>query len=442
MSEQVFDPEGNTLTKLLAKAENDASATNVPADATEEEKKRAKDERLAILHASQQTTNKAIKRVLGKAEDRDQQVSLVKQMRNELIQTGINKLRRGQFVLIIDGTSSMQPFMDNLKEIINDLIRNSFIKLFRKGFSMAICVYRDSPLKTETSLTFVFDGIESNPNARLANEEILDNINKFMDRNFVAKGGEDVPEWLNSGLYEGLYNTQWDEQAATKMVFVMTDAPNHGILNHGGVVDDTYPKGLTSNGKNDTDQDEISDLLREFRHNSMYLSFFKLLPDPGPGFKIMDQMLSAMYDNWLSIMREIDSNSLSRFSSYQIISSTTRSPEVMNVIRDSIMKTVFGSIEMSDANAPERSKKEMTSISATKLDLMLEAIDEGLLDDDGARRVCSDWNDDINSMPIHGGNGNLSCDINSMPLPKSRKPKGGHLRNIMKRSYKRSNKKK
>ena len=425
MSEQVFDPEGNTLTKLLAKAENDASATNVPADATEEEKKRAKDERLAILHASQQTTNKAIK----KAEDRDQQVSLVKQMRNELIQTGINKLRRGQFVLIIDGTSSMQPFMDNLKEIINDLIRNSFIKLFRKGFSMAICVYRDSPLKTETSPTFVFDGLDSNDNAQKANESILDHINNFMARHFVATGGDDVPEWLNSGLYEGLLNTRWDEQAATKMVFVMTDAPNHGILNHGGVVTDTYPKGLTSNGRNDTDQDEIRDLLRLFSSDqSMYFSFFKLLPSAGTDFKIMDQMLSAMYDNWLSIMREIDPRALARFSSYQIDSAQTRSPEVFKVIEDSIMKTVTESMTMSNDNAKKKGKKMPTKVGVAKLDAILEGFDEDDEDED-------DDDDDEDSGSEE--------EVEAPPKKKvkSRKPKGGHLQNIMKRSYKRSNKK-
>jgi hypothetical protein len=404
----VFPIPFEGLTQILVNYQQDVANTRVSADAPQKEKNTAYEHGQAIVKKGKLDTNAEIRRIMGLTSDKQKQVSLLREMRKELIQTGMNKARRGQFVLIVDGTSSMQPFMNNLKEIINDLIRTNFIKLFRHGFSMAICVYRDSPMKTKTSPTFVFDGLESHRNARLANERILDDINKFMNENFVATGGDDVPEWLNSGLYEGLYNTKWDEQAAVKMVFVMTDAPNHGILNHGGVVADTYPKGLTSNGKNDTDQAEIRNFLREFsRDDSMYLSFFKLLPDPGSGFKIMDQMLSAMYDNWLSIMREIDSNSLSRFSSYQIKSSTTRSPEVMTVIRDSIMKTVFGSIEMSDANAPERSKKEMTSISATKMELMLEAIDEGLLD--------------------------------NVPLPKSRK--GGHLRNIIKRSYKRSNKK-
>lgn len=408
----VFPRTFEGLTEILVNHQEAVANTSVSADAPQKEKNTAHENRQAIVKQGKLDTNAEIKRIMGLTRDKEEQLSLLREMRKKLIQTGINKARRGQFVLIVDGTKSMQPFMDNLKAIIIDLIRTNFIKLFRYGFSMAICIYRDIPMKTKTSPTFVFDGLDSNPNAKEDNEVILHYIHKFMNENFNALGGEDVPEWLNSGLYEGLLNTKWDEQAAVKMVFVMTDAPNHGSANHGGLVTDYYPGGLTSQGYTDNSQDEIRNFLREFsRDDSMYLSFFKLLPDPGPEFKIMDQMLSAMYDNWLSIMREIDSNSLSRFSSYQIKSSQAKSPEVMHVIRDSINKTVFGSIEMSNAIDIERSKKEMTSISATKLQLMLEAIDEGLLD----RDVSS-----------------------SMPIIRSRT--GGHLRNIMKRSYKRSNK--
>jgi hypothetical protein len=409
MADKVFKIDGTGLTQLLTDADRKAQAIEVPADATELEKQTANENRVAIVQRSNQTTNKAIKKVLLAAEDKDEQKSLVKQMHDELIQTGINKLRRGQFVLIVDGTSSMQPFMDNLKLIINDLIRNTFIKLFRQGFSIAICVYRDSPLKTETSPTFVFDGLDSNSQARTANESILDEINNFMTRYFEAKGGGDIPEWLNSGLYEGLKNTRWDEQAATKMVFVMTDAPNHGISNHGRFTKDDHPNGLRSDRQTDTNQDEIRDLFREFsRDDSMYFSFFKLLPSAGEHFKIMDQMLSVMYDNWLSIMREIDPNALARFSSYQIDSATTRSPEVFAVIEASIMKTVNDSLTMSNVNA--KKKKTIIKMGADKLDAILEGLDEEEEEEE------------------------------EKPKKIKISKKGGDLRNITKRSYKRSNK--
>jgi hypothetical protein len=405
----IFNVDMNNLTRILDNLDSRLGEEN----------------RLELIKKANQATNNAIRKIDNATKDKIELIKLVTQMRDELTQIAINKLRRGQFVLIVDGTRSMQPFMDNFKLIINDLIRNTFIKLFRQGFSIAICVYRDSPLKTETSPTFVFDGLDSNAQARTANESILDDINNFMDENFEALGGDDVPEWLNSGLYEGLLKTLWDRQAATKMVFVMTDAPNHGISNHGGFTRDDHPNGLRSNGQIDTNQDEIRDLLREFsRDDSMYFSFFKLLPSAGSReelehLKIMDQVLSLMYDNWLSIMSEIDPDALARLSSYQINSATTSSPEVFKVIEASIMKTVNDSITMSNANA--KKKKTMTKMVVSKLNALLDALLESLDQDD---------HDDSSEEE----------EEKSKKKEKISK-KGGHLRNIMKRSYKRSNKK-
>ena len=404
-SDKVFTTPGNDLTSILAGFARKEAETLVPADASESEKATAKEQRLVVVKKASEMTDQALKIVLGKAETGKQQVELVQQMRKELIETGINKLRRGQFVLIVDGTSSMQPFMDNLKLIVVDLIRTTFIKLFRQGFSIHICVYRDSPIKTVNSTVFVFDGLDSNTNATNANEALLDTINVWMDRHFVAKGGADIPEWLNSGLTEGLNYSKWDEHAGTKMVFVMTDAPKHGLPNHGLDQIDSYPDGLTSDGNDDHGQQEIRELLRIFSADkSMYFSFFKLLPMPGDSFDASDRMLSTMYDNWLSIMKEIDPKAIPRFSSYQINSSTSKAPQVLQVIKDSILKTTTDSITMSQQR---KNKKDVLKLNEEKLTKLLKVL----------APVPEDEDEDDES---DGG--------------------GGNLRNIMKRSYKRSNK--
>jgi hypothetical protein len=218
---------------------------------------------------------------------------------------------KGQLVFVVDGTGSSQPFLDSLKPIILSLIRSDFIPLFETGFSITFVVYRDIEFgPAQTSQTIVFPGVGS----VAGNDTSIALTKTTMDRMFMAHGGGDTAEWLNSGLAAAINGALWSELACTKTVMVFTDACNHGSQNYRGRYSDDHPQGLNSLGQPDPQQVEIGELMGNIgSRKDCHLSLFKLHPGPTPA--PADDQLEHMMTNWRSLC---EWNSQSRLTSVDI----------------------------------------------------------------------------------------------------------------------------
>jgi hypothetical protein len=248
----------------------------------------------------------------------------------------------GHIVFLVDGTGSMQPFMDSLREIIVNMLK-TWKNLFRVGFNVNFVVYRDAPPKSgwpknqrgEPQLTM--EWIDAQEAAYLSSngekgglyhcytsptfgfikqnkwggphwsnfDSILGQMNTWLGKPQHlghATGGDDGPEWLNSGLATAIGRIKWCEAAATKMILVFTDDTNHGFQNKSrGRGGDNYPNGLTSEAQDDEHQEEMRELIKTCASDkSKYLTLFKLQPKVPP-HPDQDNM-QAMFNNWMSIL--------------------------------------------------------------------------------------------------------------------------------------------
>ncbi len=212
---------------------------------------------------------------------------------------------KAQFIFVVDGTGSMQPFMDSLQVIVRNLLAD-FTALFSKGFSINFVVYRDlADGPAETSATIVFPEHPPGfvPAPRVippAAVPVMASMDATMARMFRADGGDDTAEWLNSGLVAAIKGTQWDVNAATRMIMVFTDACNHGSQNYRGSYDDAHRTGRNSLRQEDPQQEEIRSLMQLLgADKKFYLSLNKLHHGPTPA--LADDQLEHMMTNWRSL---------------------------------------------------------------------------------------------------------------------------------------------
>lgn len=114
-------------------------------------------------------------------------------------------------VLCIDTTSSMQPYMDDLKRNLIKLVK-SRIAAF-KEFRMGIVLFKDY---------FPEDYITR----KIPFTTDLGKIDASI-QSLLARGGGDIPEAVHEGLMEAA--TQFDWKADVRLAFLVTDAPPHPI---------------------------------------------------------------------------------------------------------------------------------------------------------------------------------------------------------------------
>ena len=275
--------------------------------------------------------------------------------------------KTGQVVLVVDATGSMQPFLNNLKKVIMSLVIDSLSTMFSNGFSVRIILYADLGRETTASESIEFNGIDRK-DAGL-NRPGLAQLSQYMDTNFVAGGGGDDAEWLNSGMKFAIKDTRWSPHASTKLICVFTDETNHGVENHGepGVYD-TYPMGLNSRGERETmhSQAEMKELLEEFsKDQCKHLHLFKLLPrEDEPSYAKQDQLLSRMADNWKSILKSVGCARVSeRVNSWSIPDGKTDAPKIFEKIKTSLVLASKKSIT--------ESKKALADAPAAKVAIAL-----------------------------------------------------------------------
>lgn len=114
-------------------------------------------------------------------------------------------------VLCIDTTSSMQPYMDDLKKNLARLVRTKIAGF--KQARMGIVLFKDYwPEDYITrKIPFTTD---------------LAKIDGYL-QGLLARGGGDVPEAIHEALLDAA--TQFDWQADARIVFLVTDAPPHPV---------------------------------------------------------------------------------------------------------------------------------------------------------------------------------------------------------------------
>ncbi|KAL4481537.1 hypothetical protein ABPG74_007626 [Tetrahymena malaccensis] len=148
-------------------------------------------------------------------------------------------------MFIVDCTSSMQPWIDFVKQSIRDII--------------------DQIKKTYSTFSFrySFVGYRDFGDAKVKNFDFNEDLNKFIKHldAIIADGGEDIPEDMASGLKEGLNQ---NFRSKVKAVFLLYDAPNHGLQYHDGVYYDKYQ------GNN------IEPLIQNYAQNNIYFTSIML----------------------------------------------------------------------------------------------------------------------------------------------------------------------
>lgn len=130
---------------------------------------------------------------------------------------------RVDLCFLIDGTSSMQPWIDATKGRVNEIIKEAQRHHSQCTFRIAIVVYRDFDMKQKS--------IEIQP---FTEDPKL--IEDFL-RTVIAVGGGDGPEDVNGGLQQVLSHLKW--QSSTRVLVHFADAPCHGPDFHN--LEDHYP---------------------------------------------------------------------------------------------------------------------------------------------------------------------------------------------------------
>ncbi|KAL4495127.1 hypothetical protein ABPG72_007234 [Tetrahymena utriculariae] len=124
-------------------------------------------------------------------------------------------------MFIVDCTSSMQPWINFVKQSIRKIIDS--VKKIYPTFSFR----------------YSFVGYRDFNDSEVENFNFNEDLDKFIEHidGIKATGGADIPEDMASGLKEGLNQ---NSRSYVKAVFLIYDAPNHGLQYHDGEYEDNY----------------------------------------------------------------------------------------------------------------------------------------------------------------------------------------------------------
>ncbi len=120
--------------------------------------------------------------------------------------------QQADIAFIVDATGSMMDEIDFLKQDLVDIINK--VKSVRPGMKMrtAALFYRDEGDEYVTR-----------------HQNFTDNVNKTASfvKNQSADGGGDYPEAVHTALEKTLQDLSWDNNARTRLAFMVLDAPAH-----------------------------------------------------------------------------------------------------------------------------------------------------------------------------------------------------------------------
>lgn len=123
-----------------------------------------------------------------------------------------NASNRVNIAFMIDATGSMGDEISYLQAELNDVIQRTKQALPKVELSMGSVFYRDS---TDEYLIKNFDFTSD-----------ISNVISFIQKQ-KADGGGDFPEAVIEGLEASINQISWDDDARTKLLFVLLDAPPH-----------------------------------------------------------------------------------------------------------------------------------------------------------------------------------------------------------------------
>lgn len=138
----------------------------------------------------------------------------------------VSELKALDVVFVIDSTGSMDPYIEEVKrkitEIINRVTNNEYLE---PDLRVGVVVYGDHPPE-DTILTEYFP---------LSND--VEEIKKYIKK-LPRTGGGDRPEAVADGIFEAL-NMNWRKHAH-KVIILIGDSPPHGYCEYGK---DRWPSG-------------------------------------------------------------------------------------------------------------------------------------------------------------------------------------------------------
>ena len=144
------------------------------------------------------------------------------------------KFHKLQLVFCVDVTSSMRPYIEEVKDTLK-IIMKAIQNLEMIKYEFAFVGYRDHPPEDNTFIT--------------KHKDFTDplKLKDFIEKEITAKGGGDVPEAVLNGLNDCVDKLTWDDKSI-KVVFHIADAPPHGTQYHSGydAFKDGCPKGYTA----------------------------------------------------------------------------------------------------------------------------------------------------------------------------------------------------
>ena len=112
-------------------------------------------------------------------------------------------------VLCVDSTSSMDPYMEDLKKNLSRLVRARVEKF--KTYRLGLVLFKDYWPEEYLTRKIPFTSDLAAFDASI--------------QHLVARGGGDIPEAVHEGIYDAA--VQFDWQASARLVVLVTDAPPH-----------------------------------------------------------------------------------------------------------------------------------------------------------------------------------------------------------------------
>lgn len=157
----------------------------------------------------------------------------------------------------------MDEWIETAKKTLKQIIDN--VKASNKGLKVRVSFvgYRDFEDKKR---------FEIHPFT-----EDLGKVKAFISK-IDAEGGDDTCEDVQGGLYNCL-NLNWTP-GSTRQVFLICDAPCHGLQYHKKTVDDDYPLGSK-------DGHQLEDLMRSFHRENIEFTIVKLDSDCDAMIRVM-----------------------------------------------------------------------------------------------------------------------------------------------------------
>ena len=113
---------------------------------------------------------------------------------------------------VIDITGSMSDELEYLKAEISDIISKVKVRYRNLNYKVAIVVYKDS----------TDEFVHQEKDFTTSINESISFLNKYF-----ASGGGDYPEAVDAALDVAINKLSWDDNARTRLMFLVLDAPPH-----------------------------------------------------------------------------------------------------------------------------------------------------------------------------------------------------------------------